>query len=96
MTNSNIDGLRAGDLPEAKKKRTVEIEVNGRDVKMPVGDATGLAIKEAAISQGGSIQLNFMLQMELANGTSKVIGDTDTVHLHEHLTFTAIAPDDNS
>jgi hypothetical protein len=27
---------------------------------------------------------------------SRIVGDSDVVHLREHLRFTAIAPDDNS
>ena len=76
--------------------KTVTIEVNDRKVEMPAGPATGLEIKEAAIKQGVNIQVNFMLQMQLPNGSSKVIGDDDKVPLTEHLSFTAIAPDDNS
>ena len=38
----------------------------------------------------------FVLQEELPNGTSRIVGDADEVHLREHLRFTAIAPDDNS
>ena len=76
--------------------KLVVIEVNSRDVTLLGKDATGLQIKEAAIAQGVSIQLNFVLQQELPNGSSEVIGDTDSVHLRPHLKFTAIAPDDNS
>lgn len=76
--------------------KTVEIEVNDRKVKMLEGPANGIEIKEAAIDQGVSIQENFVLQLQLPNGSSKVIGDTDKVQLSDHLSFTAIAPDDNS
>ena len=76
--------------------KTVTIEVNDHKVKMPGGPATGLEIKEAAINQGVSIQLNFVLQVQLPNGSSKVIGDDDKVPLTELLAFTAIAADDNS
>ena len=76
--------------------KTVEIEVNDNKVKMLEGPANGLEIKEAAIDQGVSIQANFVLQLQLPNGSSKVIGDTDKVQLSDHLSFTAIAPDDNS
>ena len=76
--------------------KTVTIEVNGQKVEMPQGPATGLEIKDAAIKQSVAIQPNFVLQQELPNGTSKVIGDDDKVDLRENLSFTAIAPDDNS
>jgi hypothetical protein len=74
----------------------VTVSVNEQPVKLQGETATGNEIKAAAIAQGVLIQLNFILQEELPNGTSRVIGDNDTVHLREHLRFTAIAPDDNS
>ena len=81
---------------EALSLKTVTIEVNDHKVEMPAGPATGLEIKEAAIKQDVKIELNFVLQLQLPNGSSKVIGDEDKVPLTEHLTFTAIAADDNS
>lgn len=76
--------------------KTVTIEVNGHKVKMRAGLATGLEIKEAAIKEGVHIQPNFVLQVQLPNGSSKVVGDDDKIPLTEHLAFTAIAVDDNS
>lgn len=76
--------------------RVIEIEVNGNEVKMPNKETTGLEIKETAIAQGVTIQINFVLQEELANGSSKVIGDSDRIRLNKNSSFTAIAPDDNS
>jgi hypothetical protein len=76
--------------------RAVGVEVNTKHVRLHGHEATGLQIKEAAIAQGVNIHVNFVLEQELANGSSKVIGDSDPVKLHEHLRFTAIAPDDNS
>ena len=81
---------------EDLRLKTVTIEVNDHKVEMPTGPATGLEIKEAAIKQDVNIQVNFVLMVQLPNGSSKVIGDEDKVPLTEHLTFTAIAPDDNS
>ena len=81
---------------EDLRLKTVTIEVNDHKVEMPAGPATGLEIKQAAIKQDVHIELNFVLQMQLPNGSSKVIGNDDKVQLTEHLTFTAIAPDDNS
>lgn len=76
--------------------KIVTIEVNDHKVEMPAGPATGLEIKEASIKQDVNIQLNFVLQVQLPNGSSKVIGNDDKVPLTEHLAFTAIAADDNS
>lgn len=86
------------DQASAKEKgpKVIEIEVNGHSVIMPDKETTGAAIKAAAIEQGVAIQANFVLQQELANGSSKVIGDGDVVKIHNKMSFTAIAPDDNS
>lgn len=81
---------------KGKPPKTVEIEVNGREVTMPDKDATGLEIKQAAVDQGVAIEINFVLQRELPNGSSAIVGDADVVKLHKHMSFTAIAPDDNS
>lgn len=81
---------------EEIRHKTVTIEVNDRKVEMPAGPATGLEIKEGAIKQGVNIQLDFVLQVQLPNGSSKVVGNDDKVQLTEHLVFTAIAADDNS
>ena len=81
---------------ESLYTKTVTIEVNENKVEMPAGPATGLEIKEAAIKGGVGIQLSFVLQVQLPNGSSKVIGNDDKIPLTEHLAFTAIAPDDNS
>ena len=81
---------------EDLRLKTIIIEVNDRKIEMPAGPATGLEIKEAAIKQGVNIQLSFVLQVQLPNGSSKVIGDDDKVPLTENLSFTAIAADDNS
>lgn len=74
----------------------VTIFVNEQPVQLEGETATGSQIKAAAIAQGVHIEPNFVLQQELPNGTSRVIGDNETVHLREHLRFTAIRPDDNS
>ena len=79
-----------------EKKHLVIVTVNEQPVKLQGEKATGAQIKAAAIAQGVQIQQNFVLQEELPNGKSRVVGDNDEVHLREHLRFTAIAPDDNS
>lgn len=81
-------------MTQAEHKVTVF--VNEQPVKLEGKTASGSQIKAAAIAQGVHIEQNFVLQEELPNGTSKIIGDDDPVHLREHLRFTAIRPDDNS
>jgi hypothetical protein len=76
--------------------RTTTVTVNEQPVQLEGKTATGAQIKAAARAQGVLIEQNFVLQEELPNGTSRVIGDNDVVHLRPHLRFTAIAPDDNS
>ena len=79
---------------------TITISVNEQPVEMSGcgqdRSATGAEIKAGAIEQGVLIEANFVLQQELPNGTSRIIGDDDEVRLRKHLRFTAIAPDDNS
>jgi hypothetical protein len=87
---------RPADEKAAGDNRTVTVTVNEQPVQLEGKTATGAQIKSAAIAQGVLIQPNFVLQEELPNGTSRVIGDSDVVHLRPHLKFTAIAPDDNS
>lgn len=82
--------------PDVISIDVVTIEVNSHKVKMSAGPASGLEIKEAAIDEGVNIELSFVLQLQLPNGSAKVIGDDDKVLLTDHLAFTAIAPDDNS
>ena len=79
-----------------EEKHEVTVTVNEQPVRLEGHVATGSEIKAAAIKQGVQIQPNFVLQEELPNGTSRIVGDNDKVHLREHLRFTAIAPDDNS
>ena len=90
-----VEGAKPGEGSGAGPKK-VEIEVNGKKVEMLEGPASGLEIKEEAIRQGVGIKENFVLQQEMPNGTGKVIGDDDKVVIREHLSFTAIEPDDNS
>ena len=84
------------ELDQNQELKTVTIEVNSNKVKMLAGPATGMEVKEAAIKQGVEIQPNFVLQLELPNGTGKIIGDKDKITLRDHMSFTAIEPDDNS
>jgi hypothetical protein len=79
-----------------QQHRVVDIVVNTRPVAVEGPKATGLQIKEAAIAQGVQIELSFQLSEKLGDHNTKVIGDTDTVTLHEGAVFVAVADDDNS
>ncbi len=81
---------------EDKKQHVVEITINGKTVRVEGPKSTGLAIKEAAIAQGVSIQLDFVLSEEIGDRRTKVIGDNDEVTVHPGSKFIAVAPDDNS
>ena len=74
----------------------ISIEINDHKIDMPPGPTTGREIKQAAINQNVSIELEFVLQVDLPNGSSRIIGNEDKITSPEHRTFTAIAPDDNS
>ena len=81
---------------EAKHEHKVTVSVNEQPVTLVGKTANGAQIKAAAIEQDVHIKQNFVLQEELPNGTSRIVGDNDTVQLRPHLRFTAIQPDDNS
>ena len=72
------------------------ITVNEKPVTMPKGKATGLQIKEAAISQGVEIQPNFILELDKKNEKNKIITNDESIEIHDGLAFTAIRNDDNS
>ena len=84
------------DKEHGHNRRMVIVSVNEQPVRLQGDVATGAQIKVAAIDQGVHIQQNFVLQEELPNGTSRIVGDNDEVRLRPHLRFTALAPDDNS
>ena len=83
-------------MTDQAREHDIHIEVNERPVTMTVREATGLAIKKAAIEQHVPIHEDFVLSEELGERRSRVIGDTEMVKLHEHQKFIAVAPDDNS
>lgn len=70
--------------------------VNGNPVVIIGRRHTGLEIKQAAVTQGLNIQLDFVLSLECGLGRTKIIGDTDEVNLDADSRFCAIADDDNS
>jgi hypothetical protein len=81
---------------EIESHHVVDIVVNTHPVRVDGPKATGLQIKEAAIAQGVKIEASFQLSEKLGDHKTKVIGDAETVTLHEGAAFVAIADDDNS
>jgi hypothetical protein len=80
----------------AKGQHFVEIHVNNRPVRIQGPTATGLEIKTAAIAQGVQIELTFQLSEKLGDHKTRIVGDSDTVKVHEGTVFVAVADDDNS
>jgi multiubiquitin len=81
---------------EVQAQHLVDIIVNTKPVRIEGPKATGLQIKEAAIAQGVKMQVSFQLSEKLGDHKTRVIGDADTVTLHEGAVFAAVADDDNS
>jgi len=86
-------------MVQATRVRTIEVSVNTLPVSLTDehgrDEATGAAIKAAAIAQGVSIQPDFVLFAERGNELDPVTDD-EVVHVHPHQKFRAVAPDDNS
>ena len=76
-------------------EHTVVVTVNNRNVTFETAEATGSAIKVAAIAQGVSIQRDFALFL-VTGSVLRPVGDSESIHLHERQQFRAVAPDDNS
>jgi len=91
MTTSTMEG--AGHGPT--RPRTIRITVNRQPVDLLGREVTGLEVKQAAIAQGVAIKMNFQLSAKHGDHY-KVIGDTDSITVHENEEFLAVAPDDNS
>ncbi|MGZ3747131.1 MAG: multiubiquitin domain-containing protein [Pseudobdellovibrionaceae bacterium] len=87
--------LHNGDIFETKVHEFT-ILVNERPVTVTIHQMTGLEIKNTAIAQHVSIQVDFVLSEELGDHKSRIVGDIDRVSIHRHSRFIAVAPDDNS
>jgi hypothetical protein len=74
----------------------ITVTVNNRTVVFLVRQVTGAEMKATAIAQGVEIQQDFKLFRKKPNESLEPIGDAETVKLHEHEKFRAVAPDDNS
>ena len=74
----------------------ITITVNFKPVTMPERHATGLDIKQAAITQGVHIQPDFVLFHDKGHGRRDPIRDDESVELHRGEKFEAVPGDDNS
>jgi hypothetical protein len=80
-----------------QRRDTVTVTFNNKRVVLPSHRVTGLQVKEAAISQGVEIQLDFILTLEAHDGhPARTVDDDETVTVTEHSVFTANDGDDDS
>ncbi|WP_426396435.1 multiubiquitin domain-containing protein [Ralstonia sp. R-29] len=75
---------------------SITVEVNDQPVVLNERRLTGSQIKAAAIAQGVVIQPSFQLILKRPGEASKVIGDDETLAVHDGMVFKAIPADDNS
>ena len=91
----STDSTSVVDAAAAHPPRSVAVIVNGQPVTVPDREVTGLEVKQAAIAQGAQIGLDFQLSVKHGN-RYQVVGDADTIKVHQGQEFLAVAPDDNS
>lgn len=91
-----MDAAQMSATERAASNKTVTVTLNGKPVVFDQHQATGAEIKATAIAQKVEIQQDFNLFLVEGPGKLKPVADTDTVELHPHQAFRAVAPDDNS
>jgi len=77
-------------------RRQIHVSVNKQLVVFHRHEATGAQIKQAAINQKVSLQMDFTLFLVKSATQLTPIGDEEVVVLRDHEQFRATAPDDNS
>jgi Multiubiquitin len=82
--------------PDTADRHEIRVTVNGQPVLLPGHKVTGLQIKEAAISAGVPVQLDFVLSEVRPNGEQKIISDDREIEVKTGDEFWAIPGDDNS
>ena len=89
---------RQSDNRERGKPRDQKINVfvNEKSVFLEDEKQTGLSIKKAAIEQGVSIGLDFVLSIERDGGKTELIGNEQYITINQDERFLAIPNDDNS
>lgn len=79
-----------------KRDRTVTVTVNDLPVLLDDRKQSGAEIKNAAVTAGVPIQLDFVLSEVLPNGKQKIVPDDKTIVVKDGDAFWAIPGDDNS
>ena len=77
--------------------KSITIKVNNQPVHLSQRRVTGIEIKQAAIAQGVSIDLGFVLyRVKPGGGLGPAIRDDEHLTLRKCDEFRCVAPDDNS
>lgn len=86
----------ASEVAGGERRTEVRITVNEQFVVLHMYEASGLEIKEAAVSAGVPIQVDFVLSEVLPNGEQRMVPDDRRIALKTGDEFWAIPGDDNS
>ena len=76
-------------VDQAVERRTITVTVNERPVQVIERELTGREIKQAALDQGVSIDLDFVLYEHLGQQRTRIVGDDEPVHVHPGSRFEA-------
>jgi Multiubiquitin len=98
MTAAQTDGdaTEVVGKTDAHEAHEARVTVNGQFVVLTSRKVTGLRIKEAAITAGVPIQLDFVLSEVRPSGEQKIIPDDREIIVKSGDEFWAIPGDDNS
>src|SRR5664280_1184457 len=76
------------------RERDVTVEVNSTVVVLSEHVVTGLQLKQAAIDQGATLEIDFQLWRLTGEHTRDQVANDEEVHLHDGERFAATARDD--
>jgi hypothetical protein len=96
QSEMNIEQAEHARSTEQRHIEQITITVNFKPVTMPGRHATGLEIKQVAISQGVNIKVDFVLFRDKGHGRRDPIRDEERIELHRGEKFEAVPGDDNS
>jgi hypothetical protein len=78
------------------RKQEVTVEVNSTAVVLSEHLVTGLQLKQAAIDQGATLEIDFQLWRLTGEHKRDQVANDEKVHLHDGERFAATASDDNA